>query len=209
MYKLKGVEAMAEEKRMAGKYEIFQSISVGAAEVVIGENPDAAPGEHYLCALCVTNELFAQYSSMEVSDDYAEIMALYGQRIQEQTEKLREELSKPKQEGIDDRPVSKDGCIPIYDFDDLHNRVILVRADVFKREYQRATCQYQLCTGGFGASPNSRSTACYCINLYTGQESRFERQDILGIVSPEQMPQWAKTGLDRAEKKKHHNKEAR
>ena len=93
--------------------------------------------------------------------------------------------------------------------DDLHNKVILIKPEVFKPEYQRATWQYQLCTGGFGASPHSRGTACYCINLYNGKEDRFERQDVLGVVDREQLPDWAKEGLKQAEKQRKHDREAR
>ena len=198
-----------EEKRMAGSYEIFQALSIGAAEVVMGENPNAAPGERYMCALCTTNALFAQYSNLLVSDDYTEIMEVYGQRIREENEKLREELSRPEREGINDTPVSKEGFTPVTYDDDLKNKVILIKPEVFKREYQRATQQYQLCTGGFGASPNSRGSACYCVNLYSGKEDRFERQDVLGIVSKDQMPEWVKDGLKRAEKQRKHDREAR
>ena len=74
---------MEEEKRMAGDYVIFQAISVGAVEVVMGDNPNASPGERFMCALCSTNALFAQYGKVMVSDDYSEILEIYAQRIRE------------------------------------------------------------------------------------------------------------------------------
>ena len=49
--------------------------------------------------------------------------------------------------------------------------------------------------GGFGASPHSRGSACYCVDLYTGKESRYERMDVLGTIQPEDLPGWAKHGL--------------
>ena len=198
-----------EDKRMVGDYEIFQSISVGAKEIVMGENPDAAADERYLCAYCTVNELLAQYSGAAVSGDYLESLELFQLRLQEETAKLREVLSRPVREGIDDRPVTKEGFVPICYDDDLNGKVIVIRPDVLKREYQRATRQYQLCTGGFGASPHSRGSACFCTNLYNGQSSRFERWDILGTVPPEQMPDWVKAGLERAEKQRKRDRDAR
>ena len=198
-----------EEKRMVGDYEIFESFSVGAKEIVMGKNPDAKPDERFLCAYFNANEIAAEYSGMAVSGDYLEILELFLLRLQEETAKLKEALSGPEREGIDDRPVTKEGFVPISYDDDLHGRVVLIKADVLKPEYQRATKQYQLCTSGFGASPHSRGSACFCTNLYDGQSSRFERWDILGTVPPEQMPDWAKAGLERAEKQRKRDRDAR
>ena len=179
-----------EEKRMAGDYVIFQTISIGHTEIVMGENPEASADERYMCAYCTANELFAQYSDVIVSDDYIETLELFQQRVHEETKKLREELAQPEREGIDDRPATNEGFVPIGYDDDLKGKVIVIRVDVLKKEYRRATRQYQLCTGGFGASPRSRGSACYCINIYNGKASRFERRDVLGIVDEKQMPDW-------------------
>jgi len=201
--------ADSEGKRMAGDYEIFQAIEIGTAEIVLGENLNAPPDERYMCAYCTENELFRQYTKVMVSSDYTEIFELFQQRMRDETEKLKEELAKPTQEGIDDRPVTTEGFTPVTYDDDLKGKVILIRADVFKREYQRATHQYQLCTGGFGASPHSRGSACFCTNLYTGKESRFERQDVLGIVERAELPDWANDCLKRIEKERNKDKGAR
>ncbi len=198
-----------KEKRMAGDYEIFQATGIGGEEIVMGESPNAKPKERYMCAYCTMNELFAQYSGVMVSDDYGEILELFSERVREATEKLREELSQPEREGIDDKPVENTGFIPVDNDDDLKGRVIVIRADVLKREYRRATRQYQLCTGGFGASPNSRGSACFCTNIYSGKEGRFERQDVLGIVSEEQMPEWVKVSLNQLEKERKSDRDAR
>jgi hypothetical protein len=186
---------------MAGDYEIFEAISVGHQEIVMGENPEASADERYMCAYCTANELFAQYSDVIVSDDYIEILGLFQQRIGEETEKLREELTRPEHEGIDDRPVTNEGFVPIDYDNDINGKVIVIRQDALKREYRRATRQYQLCTGGFGAYPHSRGSACFCANIYTGKESRFERRDVLGIVSEEQMPDWVRDRLGTLKKR--------
>ena len=198
-----------EEKRMAGDYEIFQAISIGTKEIVMGESPEASADERYMCAYCTMNEIFAQYSGVMVSGDYTEMLELFQERVREETEKLREEFAQPEREGIDDRPVTNEGFVPVSYDDELKGKVIVIRPDVLKREYQRATRQYQLCTGGFGASPNSRGSACFCTNIYSGQESRFERRDVLGIVPEGQMPGWVKENLNRLEKQRKRERDAR
>ena len=198
-----------QEKRMAGDYEIFQAISVGIVEIVMGEDPKAEPEERFMCAVCTTNDLFAQYSDVCVSADYAEILELYGQRIASEAEKLMNEVTEIRNRGIDDRAVTDAGFIPMTYEDDLNGKVVVLKPDVLKKEYQRATRQYQLVTGGFGASPNSRGSACFCTNLYSGKRDRFERWDVLGIVDREDLPDWAKDGLQRIEQERKRNREDR
>lgn len=39
---------MSDEKRMAGDYEVFASMSVGCKEIIMGENPKAEEGARYM-----------------------------------------------------------------------------------------------------------------------------------------------------------------
>ena len=186
---------MNDEKRMAGDYEIIHALHIGDQEIVVGEDPAAAPGQMYMCAFCEQNEIFARYDEVLCSDDYAEIIGIYGQRLAEQAEKTRIELKGPKIQGISNAPITAAGCTPITSDDDLNGKVVVIRPDILRREYRGATNQVALCDGGFGASPRSRGSACYCVNLYTGKTSRFERRDILGILKDDQIPKWAQQGL--------------
>lgn len=183
------------EKRMAGDYEIIQAVHIGDREVVLGENPQDETGMKYMCAFCRQNALFAEYSEVMASDDFPEIVELFGQRVAEQAQKTHIELNKPRIQGIDDRPITAEGCTPISHEDDLHGKIVLIKPEVLRREYRRATRQLKLCMGGFGASPHSRGSACYCVDLYTGKESRYERMDVLGTIQSEDLPGWAKHGL--------------
>ena len=188
---------MNDEKRMAGEYEIIQSLHIGDKEVVIGENQAAANGEKYMCAFCQRDELFALYDSIMASDDYAEIVELYGQRVTEQAQKTMDELSTPKAEGIENTALTAKDCTPISYDDDINDRIVVIKPEILRREYRVATHQLKLCIGGFGASPHSRGSACFCVDLYSGTHSRYERRDVLGTLKPEQLPEWAKKGLEK------------
>ena len=159
-----------QEKRMAGDYEIIHALHIGDREIVLGENPSAPEDERYVCAFCQQHEIFANYTEVMVSDDYPELVKLFGERVAEQAEKTRIALNGPKIQGI-----------------------------------RHATCQLQLCTSGSGAYPNSRGTACYCTELYSGQRARFERSDILGVIAPEDLPKWAKHYLELRQAEKERN----
>jgi len=183
------------EKRMAGDYEIIHAFHIGDKEIVIGENINVPGDERYMCAFCEKNEILGLYSDLWVSDDFCEIAKLYADRLSEQAEKTRAALFKPKFQGIDTTPLTKADCTPISADDNLNGKIVVIKQEVLRQEYRRATNQIMLCTGGFGASPNSRGSACFCVDLYSGKQSRFERSDILGTLTPEQLPKWAELGL--------------
>ena len=183
---------MSEEKRMAGDYEIIQSVHIGDREIVVGEKQADTDSLPYLVAYYESNAIIGRYYDAVGSDDFPEIMEIYGQRIMEQAQKTRAELSKPKIQGIDNSPITAEGCTPISYDDDLHGKVIVIKPEVLRPEYRRATSQVKLCIGGFGASPHSRGTAVYCTEVYSGRQARFERRDILGVLKPENQPQWVK-----------------
>lgn len=196
---------MSEEKRMAGDYEIIQSVHIGDREIVVGENQADKDGLPYLVAYYESNAIMGRYYDAVGSDDFPEIMEIYGQRIMEQAQKTREELSTPKIQGIDNSPITAEGCTPISYDDDLHGKVIVIKPEVLRPEYRRATSQLKLCTGGFGAYPHSRGSAVFCTEIYTGRQSRFERRDILGVLEPENQPKWVQhylLALQQAEKQK-------
>ena len=189
-------DGMQSEKRMAGKFEIIHALRIGDQEIVLGESPADVGDERYMCAFCQENGLFANYTEVMVSGDYTELVKLFGERVAEQAEKTRIALNGPKIQGIPNDPITAEGCEVIGYQHDLRGKVVVIKPEVLRQEYRRATCQLQLCTGGFGASPNSRGSACFCTELYSGKTSRFERSDILGTIEPEKLPKWAKHYLD-------------
>ena len=182
-----------EEKRMAGNYEVTTAFEIGTKEIIIGEDKTAAPDERFVVANYENNGIFERYVDALVGGDYAEIVKIFAERVKNEAEQVIDEKSKIT---VDMTPITKDGCQVLEADDRIKNKVVVIRADVFKPEYQIATKQLQLCTGGFGAESNSRGSACFCINLYSGKESRFERSDVLGVIEKDNLPEWAKERLD-------------
>ena len=192
---------MEEEKRMAGDYEIIHSVYIGDREIVVGEDLSNTEGNKFVCAYCRPDLIYAVYNEVMGSDDYAEIIQLFGERVAEQAVKTREMFNDLRLEGQDVSPLTIKDCTPISGDDDLHDKVIVIKPEKLRREYQRANYQLKLCTGGFGASPNSRGNACFCVDLFSGKSSRFERYEVMGTLKEEQLPKWAKDGLEAYRKK--------
>ena len=186
------------ENRMVGDYRIIRSMYVGDKEIVFGEDMESPPGKRYSCSLCQKSGPFLVHQDLVASDDYLEIVKIFGERIVAQAEKTKEDVSVDP--GAFNDLFTAADCTPISPMDDLVEKVIVIRADVLRREYQTATHQLKLCTGGFGAHPNNRGSAVFCKDLYSGKESRFERWDVLGIMPLEKLPDWAKEGLSNIQK---------
>lgn len=182
-----------EEKRMAGNYEVTTAFEIGTKEIIIGEDKTAACDERFVVANYENNGIFERYVDALVGGDYAEIVKIFAERVKNEAEKVIAEKSKIT---VDMTPITKEDCQVLEADDRIKNKVVVIRADVFKPEYQISTKQLQLCTGGFGAEPNSRGSACFCTNIYSGKESRFERSDVLGIIEKDDLPDWAKERLD-------------
>lgn len=195
-----------EEKRMAGNYEVTTAFEIGTKEIIIGEDKTAAPDERFVVANYENNGIFERYVDALVGGDYAEIVKIFAERVKNEAEKVIDEKSKIS---VDMTPITKDGCQVLKSDDSIKNKIVVIRADVFKPEYQIATKQLQLCTGGFGAEPNSRGSACFCTNIYSGKEARFERSDVLGIIEKDDLPDWAKERLDEVQKEIAHRRKER
>ena len=186
---------MSGNKRMAGEYEIIQSMMIGDKEIVLGESQKDTHGLPYMCAFCEDNGIIARFYEVIAGDDFCEIAQNYGERIAKQAEMTRQVLHN-EHAGLDSTGIiTGEECTVISSADDLHGKIIVIRPEALRREYRSAAHQLKLCTGGFGASPHSRGSACFCTDLRSGKETRFERQDVLGTMDPDKLPPWAKDGL--------------
>lgn len=174
---------------MAGDYEIIHAIHIGAREVVVGVNAH----QEYLCGFCTQNDLLCSYTENVLSNDYLEIMIIFAQRLDKQIQAAKAERITVQ---VPLEPITSSQCFLLDDSMDIMGKVMAVRPEALRHEYRRADRQIILVTGGFGAHGNSRGSAVFGINLFTGRSSgRWERRDILGELRPEHIPDWAQTRL--------------
>ena len=187
-----------DEKRMVGDYTVINSMYIGHKEIILGENPKAASGERYVCCYAERVLFYEQYLEAQVSDDFAEIVKLYGERVTQAADEIMKETEKVTSEiGMNDEITAKD-CKPISSDDAIEDKIIVIRGNVLRPEFRHASHQLMLCTGGFGAQKNARGRTCYCISLYSGKQTSFYRGDVLGVMDKRALPEWAKIGLQNA-----------
>jgi len=180
-----------EEKRMAGGYEILYAIHIGDREIVFGENKSPDAPTRYFSGWCDANELFERYIGDE-TNDYLAAMRQFVDSLGKQIEKVEKERAAVT---VPMAPITAEQCFPNDLSESIGGKIVAVRADVLRPEYQTADRQLVFVTGGFGANANSRGSAVFCTNLYHGKHTRWERRDIQGVVKPEHIPAWAKERL--------------
>lgn len=180
---------MNEEKRKIGEYTVLCSVNVGEKEVILASNEQSTNGDKYMCGFAERNYLFELCSECMVSDDYIEIVHLFGSRVANEAELFKEQVEKLD---IPITLITEADCIPDHYSKDINGKIIAIDPKVLKPEFQRADRQLYYVTGGFGASANSRGSAVFCTNLHTGKSTRYERMDVMGEVKPERLPEWAK-----------------
>ncbi len=190
---------LEKEERKIAEYTVLHTFPIGTTEIAIGENKYAPQGERYLLTNINVRGILECYDNSVVSDDYLELVAEYSSRISEQVKEVTKEYENIS---FDVTPLSIRDCKPVKYTQCIKDKVVVLKEEVFKPEYANATRQIQLCVGGFGAAANARGTSCYCINLITGKENRFERQDVLGVIEKDNLPEWAKKGLEKVEEQR-------
>ncbi len=197
---------MSDEKRKIGEYTVLSAVNVGEKEIILASNEQSTDGEKYLCGFVERNDLFELCSECMVSDDYIEIVHLFGSRVANEAELFREQVEKLD---IPVAVITEADCIPDHYTKDINGKIIAIDPKVLKPEFRRADRQLYLVTGGFGASANSRGSAVFCTNLHTGELTRYERMDIMGEVKPDCMPDWAKEKAQELSRSKRHNDKER
>lgn len=186
-------------------YEITQGIRIGDKEVVFGINEKA--DMPYLCSLYSANSIFESYEDSMAGDDYVEMVELFADRVKSQCVKVREEQEKVT---VPREKITADMCNSTFQCGNLTGKVMAIKAEVLRPEYRSAEHQIVYVTGGNGARQDSFGTACYCITLYSGERSRWERYDFQGEIKPECLPEWAgerKAEIERQETAKTRQKQ--
>lgn len=195
-----------DEKRMVGDYTVLNSMYIGHKEILLCENTQAEKGERYLCCYAERVLIYERYPEAVASDDFAEIVKIYGERMTQAADEIMREAEMVISEiGMDDEITEKD-CKPISADDAIEDKVIVIRGNVLRPEFRHASHQLMLCTGGVGAQKNARGRTCYCISLYGGKQTSFYRGDVLGVIDKRTLPQWAKDGLQKAQEAREREK---
>ena len=183
---------MADRKRNIQGYEVIHAIQFCGSELILAENPKAE-ARYMVCDCSRNNPLGAEmYDNAMGSADFVEIMKLFAARLAERVVALETER---ETRGIPLEVLTAKNCQST-DETELEGRVVVIRAECLAPEYRTIDNQLQLCTGGFGSSPKAIGRTVYCQDLISGAKSTWKRENLVGFMPEERLPEWARINLD-------------
>ena len=122
-----------DDVKKIGDYSVKYSMYIGHKDIALGENPDADKDERYMCCFVESNAIFERYSEVLVSDDFAEIAKVFGQRVADAAEEIiRENESVGKELGANEEITAED-CNPISSEDSMQRHIFT--ASQLREEY--------------------------------------------------------------------------
>jgi hypothetical protein len=82
-------------------------------------------------------------------------------------------------------------CTSVNEFQNVAGHVLVVNPDILKDEYKTPESQCFLAEHGFGCNPTASGRKIYGRHLIDGEQAQYYRQDFLGVLKPEFLPEWA------------------
>lgn len=79
---------------------------------------------------------------------------------------------------------------------DYTNKLLILRDTSLKEEYRTPENQLFFATGGFGCSPTASGRKVFGHFLSDGEKAEFCRQDFIGVIADEHIPDWAMEKLE-------------
>ena len=201
---LAGIITQAKDKalppRMMGEFEITSAFHIGDKEIIFGETDTPTPESHncpYMVATCgFDNPLsvaWPEQGKMHGYTSYIEAVEGFGHSVQAQLDIVKAE----REQRGDNPPLSYEDCIPGSEKANYTNQVVVYDPEALAEENRFADNQIYLASSGNGCDYDAvHGRAVFSTNLYTGEEIRLNRPNILGIIKPEVMPEWAKDKLE-------------
>ena len=78
---------------------------------------------------------------------------------------------------------------------DYTNKLLILRETSLKEEYRTPENQLFFAEGGFGCSPEKIGRKVFGQFLSDGEKTHLSRQDFLGVIADENIPDWAREKL--------------
>ena len=80
--------------------------------------------------------------------------------------------------------------------ENVEGRVLVMDPSTLKENCWTQEDQLWLAEGGFGCDPKSSGRAIYAVCLSDGEKTRWNREDFVGVLDEQYLPEWAKQALE-------------
>ena len=162
-----------EETRKIGDYSVKYSMYIGHKDIAMGENPNADKDERYMCCFVETNAIFERYSGVLVSDDFAEIAKVFGQRVSDAAEEIIQENERACQEVGMNEELTTNSCKPISYEDSIENKVVVVKGSILRPEFRHANHQLMVLPAASARRPMREAVPAAAFLCTTGERPPF------------------------------------
>lgn len=188
-----------EGKEMINDYAVKNEVFIGNRRYLFAVHTDDKEPQRFLKCQCYDDELFRHYVNAVTSNDFVECMKLYLADISAAVEKVEKDRAAI---GLDDISCLKGSDLLSASRDkNIEGKVVAIGEKWLCDGFKDISHQLYFVKGGNGAQSNSRGNACFSINLYTGEDTRIERYEVLGEVPEDKIPEFAKEHLANARAK--------
>ena len=188
-----------EGKEMINDYAVKNEVFVGNRRYLFAIHKNEKEPQRFLKCQCYDDELFRHYVNAVTSNDFVECMKLYLADISAAVEKVEKDRAAI---GLEDISCLKGSDLLSASRDkNIEGKVVAIGEKWLCDGFKDISHQLYFVKGGNGAQSNSRGNACFSINLYTGEDTRIERYEVLGEVPEDKIPEFAKEHLANARAK--------
>jgi len=188
-----------EGNEMINDYAVKNEVFVGNRRYLFAVHTDEKEPQRFLKCQCYDDELFRHYVNAVTSNDFVECMKLYLADISAAVEKVEKDRAAI---GLEDISCLKGSDLLSASRDkNIEGKVVAIGEKWLCDGFKDISHQLYFVKGGNGAQSNSRGNACFSINLYTGEDTRIERYEVLGEVPEDKIPEFAKEHLANARAK--------
>ena len=90
-------------------------------------------------------------------------------------------------------------CYSVYDYVTVADQVLVLKPEMLKDEYKTPEHQLFLAEYGNGCRPDAIGRSIFGKFLIDGEKDRYYRQDFLGVLKPDFLPEWAMEKMEALE----------
>lgn len=188
-----------EEKEVIEGYTVQASVSIGNKRIIYAKDESETMEMPYMKCIVVSNSLFTRYENAMISDSYEEIMKLFADDIKAEAIIIETEN---RARGASDLPPFKASELIADNDESIEGKVVAINPKYLFDGYKSMPYQLYYITGGNGARADHYGNACFGNQLYTGEETRIERYEVLGIVPDDKLPDFARKTLEKLKEEK-------
>ena len=97
---------------------------------------------------------------------------------------------------MDKKHFTIDDCVKDSHYNENYDgKIVVMKLETFKEEYHNGIYQLWLAQYGNGCSPTARGRMVKATCLYDGECAEWRRENFIGTIKPEALPDWARLKL--------------